>query len=1751
MSDKINKLKYNRNCCLNDMQTLCDLAGRAKNDRAIRTLFRCRTEEIENIRQDFFKHHNGIVSAILSAPDQDNQNGEEEEKIREAFMEQFYTVKAVHDDLFTSSYHNETRTSITNATLPQNINMNSSNVRLPKIDLIKFAGDYKEFDAYIDLFNALVHENPNISDVEKFNYMKSSLEGQPLSIIRNLKTTSDNYIIAYESIVKRYSNKRLKAKAHWDAINNTTKVNSGDGNALRKLLDIFSENLTSLTTMGFPTKHWNFILVMTLMQRLDQDTITFFEQLEHKSNEVPLYENLFNFLENQCIALNNVANEAVRININHATPKPNRSFKPNPLINRTSSFFTFKSPSNTCAFCKDNHSMYTCNAFANKSPAERYTFCKKLHLCFNCLSSAHDLKSCRSNFACRRCSSKMHHTLLHPERNNITHVSSSQHTANSSHSGTQNLYKDEPRSVPLQNTVENSDPKFVGQGLITDSRQVLLATARIDIADHRGYYHTFRCMLDSGSMTSFITEKAANKLKLPKSAYVVDIKGLDSMSSTIDSARISFNCKPFQKTAPLLHVDAIVVQKICDKLPCSVISTTNWTHINNLCLADPNFSKPGNIDILLGGDIFGKVLLNGIISSNDDCIPDAINTVFGYVILGKTLNSAPLTPVPHRISCHFVETSSLNETLQHFWKIENVPESFASLPNIDECENYFIDTHTRIKEGNYVVALPFKDNCLPVFSGMRDLALSRFYSLEKRLLRNKEIYIEYSNFLKEYLELGHMELISSDCIPENSYYLPHHAVVKSQSLSTKLRVVFNAAAHLPGQLSLNDYLLVGPKLQQDIVFILLHFRLNKYAVCTDIKQMYRMIHVQPSHCDYQRIIWRFSPKQDVQDYRLTRVTYGVNSAPFLSLRVLRQLVCDEGNQFPLASHAVLNFCYIDDFVFSCPSYKNALDTVKQLILLMKKGGFELRKWSSNDITLLDDLPSEHLSTNPLNFNTDQNISLKILGLQWEPVHDCFSFSISPSSMKCTKRILLSELAKIYDPLGFLAPITFYCKTLIKQLWSLHFDWDEAPSDQVTCAWRKYQNDLPCLSLLKIPRYFANDFRNNTTCKYELHGFSDASLKGYACVIYFRIIDEENNIKTSFVCAKSKIAPTKPLTIPRLELSAAILLTKLIMYVKECFQHVLNLDNNDIFAWSDSHIVLHWINGSPSRWKTFVSHRVSFIQQNLPASCWGYVDSANNPADIASRGILPSDFMQNSLWFTGPLFLLQPKKYWPKFNPAVSNIIPNEEAKTVLLALPIEGNCLSMLLNKFSKFVTLRNTIAYLLRFAHNAKNPHEKRVGVLSSTEMVSALIVLVKYTQQIHFENEITSKKFSKPLRKLQVFVDDDDLLRVGGRLKHSTLSFTLKHPLLLPRSSELTTLIIRHFHESFYHTTRRTTYYLILQNFWILSAKRAINSVLSKCMRCWKINPQSYQPPMGDLPFFRITQVKPFVRSAVDFAGPFNILMSRHRGNRTCKAYLCIFMCLATKACHLELASDLSTDTFLAALQRFIARRGTVSHLYSDCGTNFLGAQRELLRLMEQAAARQTIVWHPSPPGAPHFNGLIEAGVKNVKLHLTRVTGNQLLTYEEYYTVLSIIESILNSRPLIPMSSDIDDIQALTPGHFLTIEPVTAIPIPDYTEIPLNRLSRWQLLQRLHQDFWRRWHSEYLHTLQQRAKWHKPCASPEIGSLVLVKTDNLPPSQWVLGRITEVHPGKDQVVRVATVKTNTGTFKRPLVKLCPLPTE
>ncbi|RLU24799.1 hypothetical protein DMN91_002889 [Ooceraea biroi] len=949
----------------------------------------------------------------------------------------------------------------------------------------------------------------------------------------------------------------------------------------------------------------------------------------------------------------------------------------------------------------------------------------------------------------------------------------------------------------------------------------------------------------------------------------------------------------------------------------------------------------------------------------------------------------------------------------------------------------------------------------------------------------------YSKFLREYRELGHMRLVTTPGLPQQrEFFLPHHGVTRESSSTTKLQVVFNGSQKTSLRFSLNDELHVGPKLQTELTNVLTRWRQHPYVFAADIEKMYRQIRVHEKDWPIQKILWRNSSAERIQEYYLCTVTYGLTCASYLALKCVRKLALNSASTHPLAYEILLNDIYVDDVFSGASDLTLAKERIRQVNAALKAGGFNLRKWIANDPAILEDIPRpDHESSSTM--KVEDTTSYQTLGIVWNRESDSFVFSAPAplTSDVVSKRSVLSFTARMFDPLGWLAPILVVAKIFMQELWAIRLDWDNDLPEELASRWIKFTQTLAEISTISIPRWLGTD---QSTIAIELHGFSDASQRALGAVIYSRIINQKGEVRVVLVSAKTKVAPLKRMTVPRLELSAVVLLTRQVLQLRE----TLELRRAPIHLWTDSTVALTWIKSHPSRWKDFVSHRVSFIQ-DLPNSRWHHISGRENPADLASRGTSPQHLQSHQLWWTGPHWLRNRLTSWPNSTPDLSSSIDLEEKPRTCATATDGGPEIWNLIDRYSTLTPLRRLTAWLFRAREcwqRARNAPSRRT-VLTTEELEYALLFWVKTMQQAYFPQELRALRdqrtiaTSSNLSRLCPILNSNGLLRLRGRLRFSQLDPSEKHPLILPRQSRLTTLVIDYYHRRTLHGGPQLTSASIRQKFWIIGGRLPIRSFIHRCIPCCRQRAITSQQLIGQLPASRVTPCRPFYHSGVDYAGPLILKTFRGRGFKTYKGYFIIFVCFSTSAVHLEVATDYSTDGFLAAYKRFTSRRGLCATITSDCGTNLIGADAELKRMFSASSkewshlanllANDGVTWKFNSPAAPHFGGKWESGVKSVKHHLRRVVGDTRLTYEELSTLLAQIETILNSRPLGALTDDPLDASALTPGHFLVGSALTTVPEPSLSELPPSRLSRLQLIRRMLESFWQRWASEYLHQL------------------------------------------------------------------------
>ncbi|XP_028982253.1 uncharacterized protein LOC114841439 [Diachasma alloeum] len=635
---------------------------------------------------------------------------------------------------------------------------------------------------------------------------------------------------------------------------------------------------------------------------------------------------------------------------------------------------------------------------------------------------------------------------------------------------------------------------------------------------------------------------------------------------------------------------------------------------------------------------------------------------------------------------------------------------------------------------------------------------------------------------------------------------------------------------------------------------------------------------------------------------------------------------------------------------SISSDEELLRTAHQVTQLCLSGGFPLTKWHSNSPALLTSLQPD--STSQEQRFIEDSLT-KILGVSWHPGTDNFKFSVTqPETSSITKRIILSETAQLFDPLGFLAPVVIRAKILLQALWIEKLGWDEPVSQTTAQRWSQFREELTQLSEITIPRWLGL----LTDSVVEVHGFSDASQVAMSAVIYLKVLNKGKS-QLTLVCSKTKVAPLKRLTIPRLELTAALLLAKLTKYVKD----QLNLTNATTYLWTDSSVTLTWISSHSSRWKEFVKNRVALIQELTQQAHWRLVPGKENPADCASRGLSAHQLVSHKLWWKGPPWLHQDCSSWPTHALEKDLSADLEEKPGVLLHVKAHPIALWNLVDRFSSFNRLLRVTAICRRFiARLRKTPNSSLRYPLTLGDLEEARILWIKLTQAAHFKDQLRAisrgERFSKshPLTKLTPFIDRQGVLRIGGRLKFAHIGPESRNQVIIPKESQLAQLLIGQAHLRTLHGGTQLTLRQLRSSYWILGGRAPVRSFILKCVNCTRQRGVRAQQLMGQLPPARLTPARAFLNTGIDYAGPVSLRSWKGRGHKSYKGWLAIFVCMTTSAVHLEVVSDYSAEGFIAAYRRFSSRRGIAHSLFSDCGTNFLGADKELKKLFSSGSAQ-----------------------------------------------------------------------------------------------------------------------------------------------------------------------------------------------------
>lgn len=1272
-----------------------------------------------------------------------------------------------------------------------------------------------------------------------------------------------------------------------------------------------------------------------------------------------------------------------------------------------------------------------------------------------------------------------------------------------------------------------------------------------------------RALCDTGAQANLIGEDTTRLCKLKAKRTRQTIVGVSGEAQIVCTRRIVASI--LHATGKQLDISGeflVVPNFDLGKFPSEASRRPSVPDHIISQLADPGFWETGPIEIIMGAAIMARI------SGSESLLVHGLryqSSALGWYAFGNAESDVAVNV----LRCGIVESKAEERVaLERYGKQHAKKETRLATREEEECEQTFQSTHFRDRQGRYVVRIPFKGNIRELGSS-REIALRRFYSLERRFERDPEFAERYIAEIQELQEKGYLAPAGTKGDRSGPvYYIPHHAVTQ------KFRVVYDASCLTDKGISLNEMQLVGKKLQVDLFYTLMRFRCFKVAVTADIRKMYMQVKIQEDQHDLQRIFWRPTKHEPVQEFCLTRVTFGMASATFCAVRAMHQCAIDNASRYPRALKPITEHFYMDDGLIGADSVEEAKIVCQEVKASLSEGGFELDKFRSNKKEAIAGMTGDEGEQ----MFQEGDMEVKVLGLGWNCRDDELFFRWKPQvvSWQWSKRIFLRELARVFDPHGFLEPAIVTGKILMAALHGVAKDWDKPLPENYQDRCSSWYAELGSLENIQIPRFVMFDKAE------ALYGFSDASEQAYGAVVYLRTSNSSEG-EVFLVASKSRV-PKVTSTIPRLELQAAELLTELMTDVSEALSWV----DRPIFVFSDSMVVLHWLKSESTTLKTFVHNRVVEIKRRSIGWSWGHVSSGQNPADLVSRGVPAKELTSLELWWKGPVWLRtgshpvandcaltsrESLSYHKEFKRQNDWGTSRATAKVCVGVLRTDRKKNKE--DSFGRLIEEASTLNKLLRISAwvmRLTTPFGfsmRKSKYLTIDEEKSALRYWIKKEQEYFYVQEIKALSNNddlpprSALKALNPFVDGEGLLRVGGRLEKSTVRNNAKHPVILPDVSRLAGLIIRQTHVNTLHGGRLVMMAQIRANYWITNLRRACKTLVGRCVDCIRHKKQAMEQLMGSLPRHRVEMCLPFERTGVDYAGPFEVRPAGLRSRVRLKSWIAVFKCMVTKAIHLELVEDLSARAFVNAFTRFSSLRGTCTELWSDNGTCFVGAEKELKSMLKawqevgsedyDVIAALRVNWRFIPPAAPHQGGYWEAAVKGVKHHLRRVIGRQIYNSDQWRTLLAQISAVMNSVPLTPMSDDPEDLDYLTPGHFLTGRNMLQVIGRPQSETPRGDLDRFAHLQHANQMFWKRWHKEYLVEMQQRVKWTKQRPNLKIGDFVLIIDENTPPAVWRRGRVVQVFPGADGLVRSCKLRLpgKTRCTTRAIQKLVYLPME
>ena len=1341
-------------------------------------------------------------------------------------------------------------------------------------------------------------------------------------------------------------------------------------------------------------------------------------------------------------------------------------------------------PPRSCVYCDAiDHRSVDCKKV--ERTVDRKKLLSSKQLCFNCARPNHKAVECKSRTACQKCK-RRHHTSICDDRSDNP---------------------DEVSKVLM--TAPNARNAMVTYPVVVVEVNVVKC----------------RALLDTGAGSSYASSTLINHIRAKPIRK--EFRRIEMMLGAVNKVISVYNLSissvegDFKLETEVTQVDRNELLTL--KNPKYREILTKFKHLNNVKMQDADEKPELPVHLILGASEYAQIKTETKPKIGLPGEPIAELTKFGWTVLspGKEINLTEM-----------LLTQTASPDYEQLCRLDVLGLKDSATDDQEIVFEEFKEQLTKNPGGWYETSLPWKGNHPPLPTNKAG-SLNRLDSLVRKLKKQNTLE-QYDQIIQDQLQQGIVERVENDAT-NKEFYIPHKPVVRESAETTKMRIVYDGSARAnPKAPSLNDCLETGPPLQNLLWDVLVRNRFHAVAVTGDLKQAFLQVRIRESDRDALRFHWlKDLQSKEVEVLRFTRALFGLAPSPFLLAGVIKEHLRSLKPKYPDLVDEIEKSLYVDDLISGSHSTKKALELKQTAKDVFSEAGFELHKWHSN-------VKEIEAAENPIVTGENQSYAkqqlgvsegeTKLLGLAWSKDEDSIQVNIPKETAACTKRGILGKMARIYDPLGLVSPLTLTGKTLFRDACDLRIAWDAFLPGTLQQKWLNYERNLP--DHVSVPRSLAKP--EEAIQSIELHAFGDASGIGVSAAVY-ATVHQQSGVNTGLVTAKSRLAK-KGLTIPRLELVSGHMATNLVHNVKKSLQ---GFPVQRVVGWLDSAVALHWIRGN-GEYKQFVGNRVRKIQEKSYIE-WRHVTSADNPADLGSRG---GDVSKSAnLWWKGPDWLLD-ENNWPPNITTHDTSDTRAEIKAVkeIFAVAVAADDeLDRLLEKHEYWKTIRITTR-MNRFVSNARNSREDRITGPLTTEETARQVKF--WIQRAQARNEQTGK-FAEDQQQLNLQKNDEGTYECRGRIQGH-------YPVYLPDNEPLTEKIVMHAHKLSCHGGVGMTMAKFREKYWSPRLRSIVKRVTKACQTCKRFRAIAVpNPPTGNLPRDRTEGNTAFQVVGVDYAGPIKYLA---KGKRERKAYVILYACSLTRAVYLELLPSQETTEFLRSFKRLIARRGRPQKIYSDNGKTFVAAAKWLKQIMKDERlhdwlAKFEIKWQFNTSRAPWWGGQFERIVGLMKQALYKAGGGTLLTWNELQDLLLDVEVALNNRPLSYVEDDVQ-LPILTPNSLMFNRP-NQIPTQDYhdiEEVDLRKTAK--RLERCKDMMWRRWTDEYLRGLRERhnLKHQNKKSSLKLGDVVIIKGDERNRNKWKLGIVENLIPGRDGVIRVAKLRAGKNTLERAVQHLYPL---